>query len=55
MSGGGIVSIVAMLGWLVLAFASYRSYQVDTSTTIRMALIWGCIFLGIAFLFSVFM
>lgn len=49
------VSLIAMLGWLALVFGAYRSYQIDTSKTIRMALIWGAIFTGTALLFSFFM
>lgn len=55
MNEGAIVSLIAMLGWLALMVASYRSYQVNASQTIRMVLIWASIFVGVAFLFSVFM
>ena len=50
-----LVAIVALLGWLILALSAYRSYQVDVSKTIRMALIWGCIFTAIAFVFTLVM
>lgn len=50
-----IVSIIALLGWLILALSAYRSHQVDASKTIRLVLIWGCIFTGIALLFSLLM
>ena len=53
MSEGGIVSIVALVGWLILMVSSYRSYQVDASKTVKMALIWASIFVGVGFLFSV--
>lgn len=46
------VSIIAMLGWLVLVAGAYRSHQIDTSRTIRMALIWASIFAAVAFVFS---
>ena len=46
------VSIVALAGWLILMLGAYRSYRIDTSRTIRMALIWAAIFMGVAFLFS---
>ncbi|MCB2065386.1 MAG: hypothetical protein KDE15_01950 [Erythrobacter sp.] len=52
MSDGSLVSVVALLGWLALMIASYRSYKVDTSQTVRMALIWACIFVAVAFVFS---
>jgi len=50
---GQWVSIIAMLGWLILVAGAYRSYQVDTSKTIRMALIWASIFAAVAFVFSI--
>lgn len=46
------ISIVALAGWLILVLGSYRSYQVNASQTIRMALIWGAVFAGVAFVFS---
>lgn len=52
MSEVGIVSIIALLGWLVLMIGSYRSFQVDASKTVRMALIWASIFAGITFFFT---
>jgi hypothetical protein len=47
-----LVSIVALGGCLILVVSAYRSHRVNMSKTIRMALIWACIFTGIAFLFS---
>ena len=55
MSEGAVVSLIAMLGWLVLVLSAYRSYQVDVSKTIRMALIWASIFTGMAFFFTLVM
>jgi len=46
------VSIIAMLGWLALMAGAYRSHQIDTTKTIRMALIWASIFVGVAFVFN---
>ena len=46
------VSIIAMLGWLVLVAGAYRSHQVNMGKTIRMALIWASIFVGVALIFS---
>ncbi|VVT15516.1 hypothetical protein [Erythrobacter sp. EC-HK427] len=53
MNGVHWVSIIGLVGWLALAAGAYRSYQIDTSDTIRMALIWAAIFVGVAFVFSV--
>lgn len=55
MNATALVSIVALLGWLILALGAYRSHQVDASKTIRMALIWGCIFAGMTFFFTLVM
>ena len=55
MSDASLVSIVALVGWLVLVLGAYRSHQVNMSKTIRLALIWGCIFTGLAFVFSLVM
>ena len=52
MSGASLVSIVALVGWLILALGAYRSHRIDTSKTIRLALIWVCIFAGLALFFS---
>lgn len=52
MSGLSIVSVVSLVGWLVLALAAYRSHRVNTPKTIRLALIWACIFVAATFLFS---
>lgn len=48
MSTLAIVSLISLLGWLVLVLASWRSHQVSKSATIKMALIWVGIFLGVA-------
>ncbi len=52
MNETSLVSIVALLGWLILAIGAYRSHQVNMSKTIRMALIWACIFAGLTFFFT---
>lgn len=52
MNDAALVSIVALVGWLILVIGAYRSHQVGMSQTIRMALIWASIFTGVAFLFT---
>ena len=49
-SQGQWLSVILMFGWLVLAFSAYRSHQIDTSKTIRLALTWLAIFAGLAIL-----
>ncbi len=46
-----IVSIVAMLGWLVLAGSAFASYRLSWSKTAQLALTWVAIF-GAAFLMA---
>ncbi len=55
MNDAALVSIVALVGWLILVLGAYRSYKVDTAKTIRMALIWASIFVGVALLFRLVM
>lgn len=50
MGQGQWLSIIALMGWLALCFSAYRSHQVDTSKTVRMALTWIAIFAGLAIL-----
>lgn len=55
MSETSVVSIVALLGWLILVIGAYRSHQVNMSKTIRMVLIWASIFAGVTFFFTLVM
>ncbi len=41
-----IVSIIALLGWLVLVGGALASYRLGASKMIRLALIWLAIFVG---------
>ncbi len=43
-----IVSIVSMLGWLVLAVASYRSYDLPKGKMLRQIAMWVFLFTIIA-------
>lgn len=52
MSEGAIVSIVAMVGWLVLMLSGYRSFKVDGRKTLMMAGIWLGVFLFVFIAFS---
>ena len=47
-----LVSMIAMAGWLILALSAYRAHRVDASKTVRMALMWGVVFAGVAMVFS---
>jgi hypothetical protein len=46
------VSIVALTGWLVLAFSAYRAQRVGARKTLVMALAWGAIFLLVTAIFA---
>ena len=47
-----IVSIIALVGWLVLMVGAYASYRMDWGKTLKMALIWASLFIGVFLLFA---
>ncbi|BDI61159.1 hypothetical protein [Qipengyuania nanhaisediminis] len=47
MNEGAIVSIVAMLGWLVLAGSALASFKLGWSRIAQLALVWLAIFAGL--------
>ncbi len=47
MSDGALISIVAMLGWLVLAGSAMASYRLGWSKIAQLALVWLAIFAGL--------
>ena len=46
------VSIIALLGWLVLAFGALRAHRIGARRMIVMGLAWGAIFLFVAAMFA---
>jgi hypothetical protein len=48
----GWVSLVALLGWMVLALSAYRAHRVRAGKTVVLALTWGAIFLLITAIFA---
>ena len=46
----GIVSIISLLGFLILAVSALRAHQLSWGAGLRMALTWAAIFAGV-FLF----
>jgi len=46
------ISIVALLGWLLLALLAYRAQRNDARKSVVYALVWGSIFLGLAAVFT---
>jgi hypothetical protein len=46
------VSLVALVGWLVLALAALRARKLNASKVAVYALAWGSIFLAVAAIFG---
>lgn len=54
-SQGQMISLVALVGWLVVVASGYASFRVGARQTVTMALVWLAIFLGGFALFALFM
>lgn len=52
MNEGELVSIVALLGWLVLAGSALASHRLNWSTALKMGLTWVAIFAGLFLIFG---
>lgn len=52
MNAGALVSLVALLGWLILAAGAFRAHRIGARKAIVLALLWASIFLAVAFVFS---
>ena len=52
MSQFGIVQIVALIGWLVLAVSAFASYGLGWKTSLRHVLIWAVIITGLMLLIT---
>ncbi len=52
MNEGQMVSIVALLGWLILAGGALASYRLNWSKALKMMLTWVAIFAGLFLLFD---
>ncbi|MDC0886366.1 hypothetical protein OAS19_01045 [Altererythrobacter sp.] len=46
------VQLIALIGWLVLAAGALASYKLSWKSGLKMALVWGSIFTGVAFFIS---
>lgn len=46
------VSLIALLGWLVLALSALRARRLDARKTVVYGLVWGAIFLAVAAVFG---
>lgn len=47
MSEGSIISIVALLGWLILAGSALASFRMGLGKMVQLALVWLAIFAGL--------
>ena len=47
MSEGALISIVAMIGWLVIAGSALASFRLGWSKILQLALTWLAIFAGL--------
>lgn len=43
---GAIISVVALLGWLVLAGSAFASFRLSWGKTLQLVLVWAAIFLA---------
>lgn len=48
MNGGALVSVIALIGWLVLVGSAFRAHQVGARRTLVLALTWCAIFGAVA-------
>jgi hypothetical protein len=46
------ISLIALLGWLVIAFGAFRAHRVGAGKTVVMALTWVAIFFLVAAVFA---
>lgn len=47
MSDAGVISIITMIGWLLLAGSALASYRLSWGKTAQLALMWISIFVGL--------
>ncbi len=45
-SQGQMISLVALVGWLVVVASGFASFRLGARQVVRMALVWIAIFLG---------
>lgn len=50
-----MIQLVALFGWLILAGSAFASYRLNWRESVRMALLWGGIFVTVALVFSLAM
>ncbi len=55
MNDSGLIQIVALIGWLILAGSALASYKLSWSKALKLGLTWIAIFGGVFLLFSLVM
>ena len=55
MNDFGVVHLVALLGWLILAASAFASYRLRRRTILQLSLTWAGIFVAVALAFSLVM
>jgi hypothetical protein len=50
--GGGLVSIVALAAWLILAVSAFASYRLGWRRNVQLALVWAGIFMAVTLAIS---
>lgn len=45
-SQGQMISLVALVGWLIIVVSGFASYRLGARQVVRMGLIWLAIFVG---------
>ena len=53
MNETALISLIALLGWLVLAVGAFRSYRVGGRKMVTLGLTWAAIFVAVALVFHV--
>ncbi len=52
MNEHSVVQIIALLGWLILCGGALASYKLDWSKSLKLALTWIAIFVGLFVIFD---
>lgn len=52
MNEGQIVSLIALIGWLILVGGALASHRLNWSKALKLALTWVAIFAGVFLLFN---
>lgn len=55
MTEGGVVQIIALIAWLILATSAFASFRLGWKENVRLALVWAGIFVSVALVFSLAM